>query len=63
MKRSTLALLAAAFLLASALAVGIVLMRTPNPGPYIVSGKPLIGGPFTLTDHTGKRVTEKEFFG
>jgi protein SCO1/2 len=63
MKKSTLALLAAAFLLSSALAVGIVLMRTPNPGPYIVTGKPLIGGPFTLTDHTGKRVTEKDFLG
>jgi protein SCO1/2 len=63
MKRSTLALLAAALLLSSALAIGIVLIRTPNPGPYIVTGKPLIGGPFTLTDHTGRRVTEKDFLG
>lgn len=27
------------------------------------SGKALVGGPFTLTDHTGKRVTEKDFLG
>ncbi len=28
-----------------------------------VSGQPLIGGPFTLIDHTGRRVTEKDFLG
>lgn len=28
-----------------------------------VSGKPLVGGPFTLTDHTGKRVSDKDFLG
>ncbi len=26
-------------------------------------GKALVGGPFSLTDHTGKRVTEKDFAG
>ncbi len=26
-------------------------------------GKALVGGPFTLTDHTGRRVTEKDFRG
>ncbi|MEQ1669772.1 MAG: SCO family protein [Hyphomicrobium sp.] len=37
----------------------------PPPGgsKAVVTGKPLIGGPFTLTDHTGKRVTEKDFLG
>lgn len=28
-----------------------------------VQGKALVGGPFALTDHTGKRVTEKDFEG
>ncbi len=63
MKRSTLALLAAAILISSDVVAGIVLMRTPYPAPRIVSGKALIGGPFTLTDHRGKRVTEKDFMG
>ncbi len=27
------------------------------------TGKPDIGGPFSLTDHTGRRVTEKDFKG
>lgn len=27
------------------------------------TGRALIGGPFTLTDHTGRRVTEKDFAG
>jgi cytochrome oxidase Cu insertion factor (SCO1/SenC/PrrC family) len=34
-------------------------------GPTVanVSGKALIGGPFTMVDHTGKTVTEKDFQG
>jgi len=27
------------------------------------SGTALVGGPFTLTDHNGRRVTEKDFLG
>ena len=27
------------------------------------SGQALVGGPFSLVDHTGKRVTEKDFLG
>ncbi len=34
----------------------------PPVGPQ-VSGKVLIGGPFTLTDNTGKRVTDKDYRG
>lgn len=36
--------------------------RTPA-GQQYAQGKALIGGPFSLTDHTGKRVTEKDFHG
>lgn len=63
MKRFTLALLAGALLISSALAIGFVVMRTPYPAPHVVTGKALIGGPFALTDHNGKRVTEKNFLG
>lgn len=28
-----------------------------------VSGKPLVGGPFSLIDPTGKRVTDQDFRG
>jgi protein SCO1 len=34
----------------------------PSSGP-VTSGKALIGGPFTLTDATGKRVTDKDYRG
>jgi protein SCO1/2 len=33
-----------------------------SSGP-ITSGKALVGGPFTLTDDTGKRVTDKDYRG
>lgn len=48
--------------LASAL-FGLVRLPSSNSGQAIEVGKPLIGGPFTLTDQTGKRVTEKDFAG
>jgi protein SCO1/2 len=34
-----------------------------NQPQTVVTGKALVGGPFTLTDHTGKRVTDKDFLG
>jgi protein SCO1/2 len=34
----------------------------PAAGTKVV-GQALIGGPFTLTDHTGKRVTDQDFRG
>jgi protein SCO1/2 len=34
----------------------------PSPGS-VTSGKALVGGPFTLTDDTGTRVTDKDYRG
>jgi protein SCO1/2 len=57
---------AAAFIVGATAAYLIVSLtgRTSSPPAVTqVSGKALIGGPFTLTDHTGKAVTEKDFAG
>lgn len=57
-------LVAAAFLIGGAVAFGLYALNSVSgQQPQVVSGKALIGGPFTLTDHTGKRVTEKDFAG
>ncbi|MDA7948055.1 MAG: SCO family protein, partial [Hyphomicrobiaceae bacterium] len=57
-------LTAAAFLVGGAVALGFFALSSgPAPKPQVVSGKALIGGPFTLTDHNGRRVTEKDFSG
>lgn len=34
-----------------------------GPPATSTTGRALIGGPFTLTDHTGRRVSEKDFAG
>lgn len=51
------------FIILVAFAVGglvaLPLVYGPEPG----AGKVAIGGPFTLTSHEGKRVTEKDFQG
>jgi cytochrome oxidase Cu insertion factor (SCO1/SenC/PrrC family) len=47
-------------------ALGAVLVLKPagtGLGSMISSGRALVGGPFTLTDHTGRRVTERDFLG
>jgi protein SCO1/2 len=60
--------------LALAVAVGAVLWKQGDAGSVRGAsgeaaqeaqgtGKPTIGGPFTLTDQTGKRVTEADFAG
>ncbi len=36
--------------------------RFANCRNSVIAGGPQLGGPFTLTDHTGKRVTETEVF-
>lgn len=57
-------LIVATFLAGGALAYSLYAFRSAPPGEQqIVSGKALIGGPFTLTDHNGRRVTEKDFAG
>ncbi len=58
-------------LVAAGLAIGgliaFITLQTPGTGglsgTQTVSGKALVGGPFALTDQTGKRVTEKDFLG
>jgi len=39
------------------------LWLTRGPGGPISSGEALVGGPFTLTDQNGKRVTDQDFRG
>ena len=53
-------------LLGALLALAIVPSQTDGlpPGPrQVTTGKALIGGPFTLTDHRGQTVTDKDFRG
>ena len=57
------ALIAAAILsLALVIAAAALVLRAGGGGPISV-GEALIGGPFSLTDHNGSRVTEKDFLG
>lgn len=46
------------------LILGVVAWRlVPDGRPASQQGQALVGGPFTLTDHTGKTVTDKDFNG
>jgi protein SCO1 len=60
-------ILAIAGLVAGALLAFVLFAGGPRPlvpqGTVVQTGKALIGGPFTLTGHTGKRVTDKDFLG
>jgi protein SCO1/2 len=52
--------------LAAGVMTAVLLLAVPEgPGGARVetTGRALVGGPFTLTDATGKRVTEKDFAG
>jgi protein SCO1/2 len=59
----SLAILAAAAALALLVVVGLAQLGTPPGNGVEPQGKALVGGHFTLTDHTGKRVTEQDFRG
>lgn len=60
-----LILAATAFVFGALIAFVVLNLTGRAQGPVIsqVSGTALVGGPFTMTDHTGKRVTEKDFAG
>jgi protein SCO1/2 len=53
-------------LLVAALAGGVLWYessRVPGLGRIITSGAPDVGGPFILTDHNGKTVSDRDFRG
>ncbi len=60
-----LAGLAAAGLVVGGLAAAAFMpcLREQLIPTQVTVGKALVGGPFTLTDHTGRRVTEKDYAG
>lgn len=54
-----------AFVFGALVAITTLQLTGGNRGAMMtqIEGTPRIGGPFQLTDHTGKRVTEKDFAG
>jgi cytochrome oxidase Cu insertion factor (SCO1/SenC/PrrC family) len=65
MKRGLVLVLGLAFLTLIGVAAGVLLRPAPEVGVSATEtrGKALIGGPFTLTDHNGMRVTDGDFRG
>ena len=65
MTRSSFALLALGGLLIGGIAALLALpgVRQTVSSPTVSVGKALVGGPFSLVDHTGKRVTDADFRG
>ena len=43
--------------------VGYAMNRSFKDGGVVATGEALVGGPFALTDHTGKAVTEQDYLG
>lgn len=58
MRIKLLGVILLAFALGGGLAYALRMVEVPA-----ITGTALIGGPFALTDHTGRRVTEKDFAG
>lgn len=66
MRLRLLALIAAGFIGGALLGLVLVpgaLDRFQAPTQAMSIGKAAVGGPFTLTDHTGRQVTDKDFRG
>lgn len=65
MARRTLGLVFAGLI--SGAAIGALVLAPPGQQPpsgnAVTTGNALVGGPFALTDHTGKRVTDKDYAG
>ncbi|WP_045837448.1 SCO family protein [Hyphomicrobium sp. 99] len=64
MNRTTIGMVFAGLLTGAAL--GFIALKVPTPAMNTetqVTGKPAVGGPFSLFDQTGKRVTDKDFLG
>lgn len=62
MPRIAVIILAAVVVVVAATA-GRYMMSDDSGAKTTQRGRATIGGPFTLTDHTGKRVTDKDFHG
>src|SRR5690606_5905634 len=66
MRLRLLALIAAGFVGGAAVGLAVVpgaLDSLQAPSQVTSIGTAAVGGPFTLTDHTGRRVTDKDFRG
>ena len=66
MRLRTLGLIAAGLAGGALLALAVVpgaIDKLQAPAQVLSIGKATVGGPFTLTDHTGRRVTDKDFRG
>jgi protein SCO1 len=64
MNRTTIALAFAGLL--TGVALGFVALKSSNSsivGEATVTGRPSVGGPFSLIDNTGKHVTDKDYLG
>ncbi len=64
MRTRLVSFIIAGFLIGALAAAAVLLMTAPRgPNPVQSSGTALIGGPFSLVDTEGKRVTDENFRG